>query len=55
MKKRLSITISVLVMGFTLIYGALAFQKGENQIANGSFEADKVGEAPFEWILQTGG
>ena len=55
MKKCLLITIGALIIGSILIYGALAFQKGENQIANGSFEADKVGEAPSGWVLETGG
>ncbi|MEK7397168.1 MAG: hypothetical protein AAB116_09550 [Candidatus Poribacteria bacterium] len=42
--KNISITISVLIMGSILVCGALAFQKGENQIANGSFEGEPKDE-----------
>jgi len=54
MKKRISIAVLLIISGIST-YGALGFQKGENQIANGSFEDDKVGEAPLGWVLQTGG
>ncbi len=33
-----------MIMGSILVCGALAFQKGENQIANGSFEGEPKDE-----------
>jgi len=56
MRKYISIAIiALLIVSNISVYEVLAFQKGENQISNGSFENDKVGEAPLNWVLQTGG
>jgi len=38
-----------------LITGANAFQKGENRMGSGSFETDKFGDLPSEWIIKQGG
>ena len=55
MKKNLLIAINMIIISGVLIFGANAFQKGENRIGNGAFEADKVGDLPSEWTLKQGG
>ena len=32
--------------------GVIAFEKGENRLSNGDFEADEVGLTPEKWSLK---
>lgn len=55
MKKMILIALNFVIISGILIYSANAFQKGENRIANGTFEADDVGGLPSKWELKQGG
>ena len=53
--KTILIVMNVLIISSIFVFGAGAFLKGENRISNGNFEADKVGDLPKQWAIESGG
>jgi len=51
MKKTLLTMLNVIIISSVMVFGANAFEKGENRIDNSTFEVDKVGENPQGWQI----
>jgi len=51
MKKAFLMAFGVIIISGVMIFGANAFEKGENRIDNSTFEVDKVGENPQGWQI----
>ena len=55
MKKAFLVAFGVIIISSVMIYGVNAFEKGENRVDNGTFEAYEVGKEPEEWGLKEEG
>ena len=51
MRKILLTMLNVIMISGIMIFGANAFEKGENRIDNSTFEVDKVGTNPQGWQI----
>jgi len=40
---------------FVAVFSLNAFQKGENQVSNSTFDSDNIGEVPADWQFISGG